>query len=88
MKEFDRIAAKKHLGKLLEHCQILDVNSMMIKQAHESLFDSFTDFEDAIQYYCAEANSMNAIITRNEKDFRNSKLPVYSPKKFLELFAE
>ncbi len=32
------------------------------------------------------AERMECIITRNEKDFRNAALPVYSPGKFSKLF--
>ncbi len=43
----------------------------------------FKDFEDGIQYYTALESQVNSIITRNLKDFKNSKIPVMSPKEFL-----
>lgn len=87
-KHQDKYQARNNVGLIISHCQILSVDSSMIRKAHNSLFKTFSDFEDAIQHYCAVGHSMNAIITRNGKDFRNSELPVYSPKKFLELFNE
>lgn len=42
------------------------------------------DFEDALQYYCAQANMCDAIITRNKKDFLFSSLPVFSPIEYIE----
>lgn len=48
-----------------------------------SLGDEFKDFEDGIQYYIALENSCEIIITRNKKDFKNSVIPVLSPKEFL-----
>jgi len=57
------------------------VDKNIIKQSLES---RFRDFEDAIQYYCAlQVSNCEAIISRNEKDFRLSTLPVCSPEFFL-----
>lgn len=44
---------------------------------------SFKDFEDGIQYYTALESQCDSIITRNLKDFRNSAIPVFSPKEYL-----
>ena len=45
--------------------------------------ESFPDFEDGLQYYSAIENHIDVIITRNKKDFKNSKLPVLTAKEFL-----
>lgn len=45
--------------------------------------DSFPDFEDGLQYYSALENQVDVIITRNKKDFKNSKLPVLTAKEYL-----
>ncbi|WP_179353865.1 type II toxin-antitoxin system VapC family toxin [Winogradskyella vidalii] len=45
--------------------------------------DNFLDFEDGLQYYSALENQIDVIITRNKKDFKNSKIPVLSAKEFL-----
>lgn len=47
--------------------------------------EKFTDFEDGLQYYTALENSMDAIITRNLKDFKTSKLPVMTAESFLKV---
>lgn len=49
----------------------------------DSLASQFKDFEDAMQYYTALRAKANAIITRNGKDFANSKLPVMTAGEFL-----
>ena len=49
----------------------------------DSLAAQFNDFEDAMQYYCAIKAKVDAIITRNGKDFSNSKLPVMTAGEFL-----
>jgi len=43
----------------------------------------FPDFEDGLQYYSALENQIDIIITRNKKDFKNSKIPVLTAKEFL-----
>ena len=45
--------------------------------------DNFPDFEDGLQYYSAIENQIDIIITRNKKDFKNSKIPVLTAKEFL-----
>ena len=45
--------------------------------------DNFPDFEDGLQYYSAIENRIEIIITRNKKDFKNSKIPVLSAKEYL-----
>ncbi len=43
----------------------------------------FLDSEDGLQYYSAIENQIDLIITRNKKDFKHSKIPVLTAKKFL-----
>jgi len=45
--------------------------------------NNFPDFEDGLQYYSAIENRVDVIITRNKKDFKNSKIPVLTAKEFL-----
>ena len=56
---------------------VLNVDDSIIQKALES---EFKDFEDAIQYFTAIENKMDCIITRNTGDYKNSIIPVYSPK--------
>jgi predicted nucleic acid-binding protein len=46
--------------------------------------NDFRDFEDALQYYLAIENDIEVIITRNLKDFKNSKLPVMTARQFIK----
>jgi hypothetical protein len=39
----------------------------------------FGDFEDAVVYAVALHVGADVIVTRNEVDFKSSKIPVYSP---------
>ena len=50
----------------------------------QALCSSFKDFEDAVQYFCAIENGIDIIISRNTKDYKDTKIPVYTPAQFLE----
>ena len=41
------------------------------------------DYEDAVQVASAQANGLDAIVTRDLADFAGATLPVYSPADFL-----
>lgn len=49
----------------------------------DALASQFKDFEDALQYYSALQAKAEFIITRNAKDFINSKIPVMTAGEFL-----
>jgi hypothetical protein len=42
-----------------------------------------TDYEDAVQLACALTHQLDAVITRNIEDYRNSPLPVLTPVEML-----
>ena len=44
------------------------------------------DYEDAVQYETAISAGAECIITRNKKDFKFSKIPLYSPSEFISAF--
>ena len=51
----------------------------------DSALDMHTgDVEDALQYRAALAAQCDALITRNEKHFTFSAIPVYTPEAFLK----
>lgn len=61
---------------------VLPIDERTIELA---LASSFTDFEDAIQYYSALANEIDVIVTRNKRDYRAAKLPVLTAEECIEL---
>lgn len=80
-KEFKDVKkTKERIQDLLELITILDVTNKDIQDAIRS---EWKDFEDSLQYVVALHNSVDAIITRNTKDFSESSIPIYSPKEFL-----
>jgi predicted nucleic acid-binding protein len=77
---------------VIERLQVLlntiHVLAMDQKQVLAALDAKFTDFENALQYFSAvNSNKIDAIITRNIKDFKKSALPVFTPNEFLATFA-
>lgn len=69
----------------VKHGIITPVDS---KTINESLASDFEDFEDAMQYYSALRENADIIITRNIDDFAASKIPVLTPKDFLDAVEE
>lgn len=50
----------------------------------EALNSNWTDFEDSVQNAVAESHNYDAVVTRNKKDYKKSKLQVFSPTEFLK----
>ena len=73
------IAVLKEIEQFIE---TIDVTKEMV---HISLNSDFKDFEDAIQDFCAQSKNIDALITRNSKDFKNSKLLILSPEEALAI---
>lgn len=52
----------------------------------EAAFNSeLADFEDAVQIACAVAQNLDAIVTRNPKDFQTNLIPIVSIADLLQL---
>lgn len=52
----------------------------------QALKNEFSDYEDSVQYSSAlTIKDVNAIITRNIKDYRNSSIAVMTPLNFLKM---
>lgn len=81
---------RKHIGKdkakqtLAAMRTICTVCSSGEKEIDLALVSSFTDFENAFQYYSAKNSSAKVIITRNPKDFVKSDIPIMSAEEYLK----
>lgn len=71
---------KNKLRKFKILSEIAPLDEVIIEKGLNS---NFTDFEDALQYFSALHSKCNYMITRNGKDFKESKLPVMTPQEFL-----
>jgi len=68
--------AKAEIAKLMALFEIAPVNRPVLESALASLF---VDFEDAVLHEAACHFGSDAIVTRNQRDFRNARIPVYAP---------
>lgn len=77
-------AARDKLRKFKVLCTSGNLNDQIVDMGLNS---SFTDFEDALQYYCALHAGCGIIITRNGQHFKASALPVMTAEEFLISFS-
>jgi predicted nucleic acid-binding protein len=70
------------LRKLRLVTRVLAVDEKIIDLA---LASTFADFEDAIQYFAAAEWNLDAIVTRNRRDYKASKIAVVNAEECLEL---
>ncbi len=77
-----RIIGGKRTLRLIDHLtDSIEVIGTTKSEIKASIHGDFRDFEDSIQYQTAlTINGIEAIITRNVKDFRNSKIAVFTPE--------
>jgi len=73
-------AAHKKTKKILELVTVENVGESTV---HKSSNSNFKDFEDGVQNFCAVEAKHQIIVTRNVKDFKESKLSILTPKEFL-----
>ncbi|MBS4073551.1 MAG: PIN domain-containing protein [Algoriphagus sp.] len=66
-------------------CQVADANQETIDK---SLMSGFRDFEDAVQYFSALQANCDLFLTRNQKDFKQSALPILTPEEFLSTYRK
>ena len=69
------------INRLLTGLQFCTVDRQTVETA---LSFNLKDFEDSIQLACATLNELDAIVTRDQKDFISSDLPIYSPTELLK----
>ncbi|MDZ8070028.1 MAG: PIN domain-containing protein [Nostoc sp. DedQUE08] len=70
-----------YLRQLVNFCQVAIVDSTTINMA---LNLNFRDFEDAIQYSSAVLNHLDAIITRNPRDFPVATPRIITPEELIQ----
>lgn len=82
LRQMDSNKAKSILRKLRLILKVLPLDDKIIGLALND--ETFSDFEDGLQYFTALESEQELIITRNLKDFKNSKLPTLTAKQFIE----
>lgn len=80
-KQIGKEKAKQTLAAMRTICTVCSSGE---KEIDLALVSSFTDFEDAFQYYSALNNVAKVIITRNPKNFASSEIPIMSAEEYLK----
>ena len=74
--------SQNKIKDLITLFEIASVNRTVIEDAIKS---TFNNFEDSVIYQAANHAGAEAIVIRDPKGFKQSKLPVYSPIELLKL---
>ena len=75
----------KVIEKLKQLLQITDILQMDRKVVENALNSGFKDFEDSLQNFSAVNNgSIDLILTRNLKDYKNSELGIFTPETYIK----
>jgi len=82
LRQMDSNKAKSVLRKLRLILKILPLDDKIIGLALND--ETYSDFKDGLQYFTAIEYGQELIITRNLKDFNNSKLPAMTARQFIE----
>lgn len=80
-----RAHAKEAVRGLLDLCEIAPVNRAVLEKA---LDFKLSDYEDAVLCAAATHVGVDALITRNLRDFREVPLTIYSPEELRQLLKE
>ncbi len=84
-KQIPEMEVRKILRKFKVLVSVLPLDDKITDLALNS---EFRDFEDAIQYFTAIENDQDLIITRNQPDFKESKIPVMTAGEFIKSFKK
>ncbi len=80
-KQFTSSQIRYEISKLLQIVKVCSIDHQILQKA---LISPIDDYEDAVQNETAIAENLDAIVTRNAKDFANSILRIYAPDEFLQ----
>ncbi len=84
-KALGKPVARITVRKLIGLFQIAAVDRGILARAEGS---SIEDFEDAVLHEAGLAAEVDAVVTRDPKDFRSSRIPVFSPQQLHATLSE
>jgi predicted nucleic acid-binding protein len=76
----NKATALENLKLLFELFEIVPLNRPVLEDA---LAANFADYEDSVMHQAAFSVNADGIVTRNPKDYKNSKIPIYTPQQLL-----
>lgn len=77
-----RKEALTQIENLLKIFQVAQVDKLCLESALKS---KIVDYEDAVIEESASRERVDGIVTRNEKDFKQSKLSIYNPEELIRI---
>lgn len=77
--------SKNTMSKLYQLFGILDVTA---NGCQDALLSNMNDYEDAVVSCCAKRNQMDYIVTRNIKDYKQSKVKALLPDDFVKFVSQ
>lgn len=80
-KELTPLKTQQIIEQIMMIFEVVDLKASDLKNAAELLS---ADFEDAVQMICAGRIHADFIVTRNIRNFKESKVPVLKPSELLE----
>ena len=66
-------------------CLILNVLDLKAEDVKRATKENFDDYEDALQSICASRIKAQYIVTRNIKDYKNSKVTAIKPDDLIKI---
>lgn len=85
-KTYTQQERRRLIKNLCSIFRISDLNLETILSAVDN--ENFADFEDGLQEECAVSIMADYIVTRNPKDFTESRVKVIEPETFVDLFCK
>jgi predicted nucleic acid-binding protein len=74
--------AKEEIKKMMSLFEVAPVNRHVLESA---LVADFCDFEDSVIHEAACHVGAEAIVTRNQKDYKKSRIPVYTSEEMAKI---
>jgi len=70
----------KIISRILQMFDVIEINKTILESA---VLSNIADFEDAVIVESAKVKKLGCIITRNIRDFKNSRIPAMLPEEYL-----
>lgn len=84
-KQYSDAERRTILKRYNEILKVAEVGNDVVDTAINNT--AISDYEDALQYACAETVGADYIVTRNIKDYGKTEIRVISPEELLKLLA-
>jgi predicted nucleic acid-binding protein len=75
----------REIRKLLRLFEVAPINRAVLEAALET--KGFRDFENAVLHEAARQADADALVTRNEKDFKKAAMAVYGPGDLISILV-